>query len=82
MYVQCIAIVDFVCIVVVFGTPICVVLGTHTTAFVPPSPPPQVGLRELHDLWDVDEVALGNSEPRDLAFAIICLSKRGPPPQV
>lgn len=39
-------------------------------------------LRELHDLWEVDEDALRASEPRELAFAVICLSKRGAPPHV
>lgn len=37
------------------------------------------GLRELHDLWDVDEVALGNSNPWELALAIRTMSDQEPP---
>lgn len=37
------------------------------------------GLRGLHDLWDVDEVALGNSNPWELALAIRAMSEQGPP---
>jgi len=37
------------------------------------------GLRGLHDLWDVDEVALGNSNPWELALAIRAMSEKGPP---
>ena len=37
------------------------------------------GLRELHDLWDVDETALGNSNPWELALAIRTMSDQEPP---
>ncbi len=37
------------------------------------------GLRGLHDLWDVDEVAQGNSNPWELALAIRAMSEQGPP---
>ncbi|DBA96723.1 TPA: hypothetical protein ACH3X1_015565 [Trebouxia sp. C0004] len=40
------------------------------------------GLRGLHDLWDVDEVALGNSNPWELALAIRAMSEQGPPNKV
>ena len=34
------------------------------------------GLRELHDLWDVDETALSNSNPWELALAIRTMSDK------
>ena len=34
------------------------------------------GLRELHDLWDVDETALTNSNPWELALAIRTMSDK------
>ena len=37
------------------------------------------GLRELHDLWDVDEAALGNSNPWELALAIRTMSDQPQP---
>lgn len=37
------------------------------------------GLRELRDLWDVDETALGNSNPWELALAIRTMSDQEPP---
>lgn len=40
------------------------------------------GLQGLHDLWDVDEVALGNSNPWELALAIRAMSDEGPPDTV
>lgn len=40
------------------------------------------GLQGLHDLWDVDEVALGNSNPWELALAIRAMSDQGPPDTV
>lgn len=36
------------------------------------------GLRELHDLWDIDETALSNSNPWELALAIRTMSDNGP----
>lgn len=36
------------------------------------------GLLQLHDLWDLDEVALRNSETFELALAIRTLSKCDP----
>ena len=37
-----------------------------------------VGLRELHDLWDVDETCLRNSNPWEIALAIRTMSETGP----
>ncbi len=38
------------------------------------------GIRRVHELWpDLDEDALRNSEPRDLALAVRALSDTGPP---
>eukprot|EP00197_Chlamydomonas_leiostraca_P007038 CAMPEP_0202860170 /NCGR_PEP_ID=MMETSP1391-20130828/1993_1 /ASSEMBLY_ACC=CAM_ASM_000867 /TAXON_ID=1034604 /ORGANISM="Chlamydomonas leiostraca, Strain SAG 11-49" /LENGTH=284 /DNA_ID=CAMNT_0049539309 /DNA_START=241 /DNA_END=1095 /DNA_ORIENTATION=+ len=36
------------------------------------------GLAELRNLWDVDETALGNSEPHELAFAVRALAATSP----
>lgn len=33
-----------------------------------------VGLQELHDLWDVDETCLNNSNPWEIALAIRTMS--------
>jgi hypothetical protein len=40
-----------------------------------------VGLSEMRDLWDVDEIALANSSPKHLALAIraLCNSKSSKP---
>lgn len=37
-----------------------------------------VGLRELHDLWDVDETCLRNSNPWEIALAIRTMSEDRP----
>jgi len=39
----------------------------------------QTGLRRLHELWDVDEQALRNSDPVEVALAVRALSDSGPP---
>lgn len=37
------------------------------------------GLEELHNLWEVDAKALGDSDPWKLALAVRSLSPTGPP---
>jgi len=37
------------------------------------------GLQQLRDLWDVDEQALADSDPMELALAVRALSNVGPP---
>lgn len=37
------------------------------------------GLRRLHELWAVDETALGNSDPLHLTLALRALGTNGPP---
>jgi len=39
----------------------------------------EVGIQRLHDLWDVDSIALGNSDPDELALAVRALGLNGPP---
>lgn len=37
------------------------------------------GIERLHELWDVDELALRQSDPFELALAVRALSEGGPP---
>lgn len=37
------------------------------------------GIEKLHELWDVDEQALRQSDPFELALAVRALSESGPP---
>lgn len=39
----------------------------------------RVGLERLHELWAVDEAALGNSDPLHLTLALRALGTQGPP---
>lgn len=39
----------------------------------------KIGLERLKDLWDVDEQAMANSEPLELALAVKALGLSGPP---
>lgn len=41
--------------------------------------PALAGLRRLHELWDVDEQALRQSDPVEIALAVRALSESGPP---
>ncbi|GAB4815993.1 hypothetical protein N2152v2_003039 [Parachlorella kessleri] len=39
----------------------------------------RVGVRQLHELWAVDEAALANSSPLHLTLAVRALGPKGPP---
>lgn len=39
----------------------------------------RTGLGRLHELWAVDEAALGNSDPLHLTLAVRALGHNGPP---